>query len=137
MKKLMLAAVLFTVLFTSCKKETCPTPAPVVAPTYSIEGSWVGKYGNGTATPGSGYSMVVEAGGKIVVADGATLNGSSIANGTYTLVGNVFKGTYTYVGGSTYSFQANFNNAGKLEVGTWGSGTNVTGGGTWYMDRKN
>ena len=81
--------------------------------------------------------MVVEPSGKIVVADGATLNGSSVANGTYTLTGNVFKGTYTYTGGSTFSLQGTFSNTGKLESGTWGSGASVTGGGTWFMDRKN
>ncbi|NOU37901.1 MAG: hypothetical protein HOO89_04255 [Ferruginibacter sp.] len=136
MKKLLLVVVLFTAVFTSCKKD-CPVVTPVV-PTYPIEGSWVGKYGNGATAPSLGYSMVVEAGGKIVVADGATINGSAIANGTYTMTGNVFKGTYTYTSsGLTFSFQANFNNAGKLESGTWGSGASVTGGGTWYMDRKN
>ena len=137
MKKLFLVAVLFTAILTSCKKEDCPVTTPVV-PTYPIEGSWVGKYGNGTGAPTSGYSMLVEAGGKIVVADGATLNGSLIANGTYTLTGNVFKGTYTYSGGGgTFTLQGTFNNAGKLESGTWGSGSSPTGGGTWFMDRKN
>ena len=133
MKKLFLAAVLFTAIFTSCKKD-CPAAA---VPVYPIEGAWSGKYGNGTGAPASGYSMVVEPGGKIVVADGATLNGSSVANGTYTLTGNVFKGTYTYTSGSTFSLQGTFSNTGKLEAGTWGSGASVTGGGTWFMDRKN
>jgi hypothetical protein len=139
MKKLILVAVLFTAIFASCKKENCPVLTPVV-PTYPIEGSWSGKYGNGAAAPSSGYAMLVEAGGKIIVADGATLNGSTIANGTYTLTGNVFKGTYTYPGGgggATYTLQGTFNNAGKLENGTWGSGASPTGGGTWFMDRKN
>jgi hypothetical protein len=30
MKKLLLAAVLFTALFTSCKKESCPLPVPPI-----------------------------------------------------------------------------------------------------------
>jgi hypothetical protein len=137
MKKLILVAVLFTAILASCKKENCPVLTPVV-PTYPIEGSWVGKYGNGAVSPNRDYSMVVEAGGKIVVANGATLNGSPIGNGTYTMTGNVFKGTYTYItGGDTYTLQGTFNNAGKLESGTWGSGASPTGGGTWFMDRKN
>jgi hypothetical protein len=137
MKKLFLAAVLFTAMFTSCKKEDCPVITPVV-PTYPIEGSWVGKYGVGTGAQTFGYSMLVEAGGKVVVADGATLSGSGIAYGTYTLTGNVFKATYTYTGGgSTYTIQATFNNTGKLENGTYGAGASPTGSGTWFMDRKN
>lgn len=82
--------------------------------------------------------MVVESGGKITVGNSETINSSSIAKGTYTLTGNVFKGTYTYlVGGDTYSFQANWSNDGKMTGGTWGSGSSVTNGGTWLMDRKN
>ncbi len=134
----MLVAVLFTALFTSCKKDSCPTPAPIVAPTYPIEGYWTGLYGTGANAPSIGYSMVVEAAGKMVVSNAATINGGANAVGTYTIVGNVFKGTYTYSGGNgTYSLQGTFNNAGKLENGTWGSGASVTGGGLWFMDRKN
>jgi hypothetical protein len=138
MKKLMLVAVLFTALFTSCKKES--TPTPVVA-TYPIEGNWTGFYGSGaTGAQTNGYSMLVEPGGIITVANGATISGvpaSSRAVGTDTLIGNVFKGTYTYPGPYTYSFTATFNNTGKLETGTWGNGTNLTNGGTWSMNRRN
>lgn len=132
MKKLLLGAVLFTAIFASCKKEECPKPV------YPIEGYWSGKYGSGTATPTSGFSMVVEPGGVVTVADGATITPSSKATGTWTLTGNVFKATYTYSGGgSTFTIQANFSNSGKLESGTYGSGASATGLGTWFMDRKN
>jgi hypothetical protein len=134
MKKLMLLAVLFTTFLTSCKKDECPKP------TYPIEGSWNGKYGNGTATPSSGYAMVIDAGGTLTVANAATISGataSNIATGTWTLTGNVFKATYTYPGGSPLAIQANFTNSGKLESGTWGSAPAGTNGGTWFMDRRN
>lgn len=132
MKKLFtVVAVLSLMLtFTSCKKEKDPV--------HTIEGYWVGKYGNGSATPASGYTMLVEAGGVLTIADGSTISSSSKAVGTWTMTGNVFKATYTYQnGGATFSIQANFNNTGKLSDGTWGSGSNVSGSGTWYMDRKN
>ena len=79
MEKLMLVTVLFTAIFASCKKESCPAPA---VPTYPIEGSWYEKYGNGTATPTSGFSMVVEPGGSLTVADGAVITISTKATGT-------------------------------------------------------
>lgn len=135
MKKQFLTAlsVLFIFTFVACKKDECPTP------TYPVEGLWVGKYGNGAATPGSGFSMVVEAGGKVTVADGDNITSSSKASGTWTLTGNVFKATYTYSspGGSTFTIQANWGNDGKMTSGTWGSGSSPTGSGTWFMDRKN
>lgn len=118
--------------FSSCKKDDCP------APTYPVEGLWVGKYGSGTNTPTSGYSMVVEAGGRITVADGDNITASTRAFGTWTLTGNVFTATYTYSpGGNTFSIKADWSNTGKMTNGTYGSGTNNTGGGTWFMDRKN
>jgi hypothetical protein len=136
MKKSLFFAVLAAATIfigTSCKKTE------TVTPTYPIEGYWVGKYGSGTATPTSGYSMVVEPGGVLTVADGSTITSSSKASGTWTLTGNTFKATYTYStpGGSTFSIQATWSNDGKLTNGTWGSGTNASGLGTWYMDRKN
>jgi hypothetical protein len=117
-------------IFTSCKKSD---PVPV----YPIEGLWVGKYGNGAAAPASGFSMVVEAGGKVTVADGDNITSSSKAPGSWTLTGNVFKATYTYPGGNTFTIQANWGSDGKMTTGTWGSGSNPTGSGTWLMDRKN
>lgn len=124
--------LLAATLFSACKKDD-----PV--PTYPIEGLWVGKYGSGATTPSNGFSMVVESGGKVTVADGDNITSSSKAAGTWTLTGNVFKATYTYStpGGSTFTIQANWSNDGKMTSGTWGSGSNPTGSGTWYMDRKN
>lgn len=87
MKKLSFILVLLIGIFTtSCKKE-CP------APTYPIEGLWVGKYGSGSTAPNNGFSMIVESGGKVTVADGNNITSSSKAAGTWTLTGNVFKAT--------------------------------------------
>jgi hypothetical protein len=124
--------IMMTMSFISCKKDECPKP------TYPIEGLWVGKYGTAANAPTLGYCMVIEAGGKLMVADGDNMTSSSKATGTWTLTGNVFKATYTYSGGgSTFSVQANWSNDGKLVSGTYGSGASATGGGTWLMDRKN
>jgi hypothetical protein len=131
------ALVLVLSIF-SCKNDDCPAAPTPASPIYPVEGYWVGKYGSGTATPTSGYSMVVEDGGKVTIADGVSVTTATKAPGTWTLTGNVFKATYTYPsGGNTYTIQATFSNAGKMESGTWGSGSSPTGNGTWFMDRKN
>lgn len=133
MKKLnfLFVFIVFAAAFTACKKKDCP------APTYPVEGLWVGKYGSGATTPSSGYSMVVEPGGKLTVADGDNITTSTKASGTWTLTGNVFKATYTYPPSTTYSIQANWSSDGKMTSGTWGPGATPTGSGTWFMDRKN
>jgi hypothetical protein len=82
--------------------------------------------------------MVVEAGGKVTVADGDNITSSSKASGTWTLTGNVFQATYTYSGGgNTFTIKADWANTGKMTNGTWGPGAVPTGSGTWFMDRKN
>ncbi|WP_428224568.1 hypothetical protein [Flavobacterium sp.] len=137
MKRLFFYSFVFLLLLGCSKDDDCPAPIP---PTYQVQGYYVGKYGSGVNEPNSGFSMVVEADGKMMVADGASLSIASKASGTYTLVGNVFKATYTYntPGGSTFSIQANYDSStGKFTSGTWGSGANYTGSGTWFMDRKN
>jgi hypothetical protein len=119
--------------FSSCKKDNDIPP-----PTYPAEGLWVGKYGSGATTPTAGFSMVIESGGKVTVADGDNITSSSKAIGTWTMAGNVFQATYTYMnGGSTFTIKADWSNDGKMTNGTWGSGSNPSGSGTWYMDRKN
>lgn len=133
MKKTTLALLLAvaTMSIISCKKEDTPPPV------YPVEGLWVGKYGSGTATPSNGFSMVIETGGKVTVADGDNITTSNKAPGTWTLTGNTYKATYSYPGPLTYSIQANWSNDGKMVSGTWGPGTNPTGSGTWYMNRVN
>jgi hypothetical protein len=137
MKKLILAAVLFTAIFTSCKKEDCPVVTPVV-PTYPIEGLWIGNYGNGTSVPSAYYSFIIKPGG-IFTVEANSATSPIIAVGTWTLAGSTLNCTYTYLSPSsgTYSATASFSNSGTLTSGTWGSGASATGGGTWNMTRKN
>jgi len=118
-------------IVSACNREDCPVPA------YPVEGLWVGKYGSADAAPTFGYSMAVEADGKLILAAGSNLTENSRALGTWTLTGNTFKATYTYEEGGTYSIQATWNNKGKMSEGTWGYETDVSNGGTWYMDRVN
>lgn len=131
MKKLSFILILLIGIFATSCKEECP------APTFPVEGHWVGKYGSGEDEPTSGFSMVVETGGKVTVADGDNITSSSKASGTWTLTGNVFKATYTYPGGGINTIQANWTNDGKMADGTWGSGSSPTGSGTWFMNRTN
>lgn len=101
--QLLLAAVSMMMFFSSCKKDE------VIPPVYPVEGLWVGKYGSGTSTPTSGYSMVVEAGGKITtVADGDNINHFIQSYRHLGIDRNVFTATYTTLtaGGSTFSIKA-------------------------------
>jgi hypothetical protein len=123
MKKLLLAAVLFTTVFASCKKESCPAPVPPV--------NMAGTTWNGTISfPGLALNnlplvLIFNADGTMA---GSVTNGSSYAiAGTWNLVPNssTVRMFFTIVSVSgNYTAQATLTtNNTKLESG---SGTNTT-----------
>jgi hypothetical protein len=134
-KKTLLVLVLLITLFEiGCKKKSDP-------PVYPIEGYWTGKSGLATATPNSDFVMVIEPGGKALYGNGTSLTNATIAKGDWTISGNTFKVTFVFnlppTGNVPYTYQATFNTNGKLENGTIGPGSTVTGYGTWFAGRKN
>lgn len=98
----------------------------------SISGNWAGTYGNGESNSPSFYSFRLNADGTMQV---VAANGNVIANGNYTYTNNQLTGTYTYTNSGTFSFSATMEANGSLN-GTWGSGSNVRGGGKWVMTKK-
>ena len=108
------------------RKAERPTPGT------SIAGNWAGTYGNGETTGANFYSFILNADGTMKV---MAANGNVMAQGTYTFTNNQLLGSYTYTNSGTYSFSAVMDTNGTLS-GTWGSGTNVRGGGRWIMNKK-
>lgn len=99
----------------------------------SIAGHWVGTYGNGESNNPNYYSFRLNTDASMQV---IAANGNVMANGTYTFTNNQLTGTYVYNNNAgSYSFSATMDANGTL-TGTWGSGTNVRGGGRWIMTRK-
>ncbi len=98
----------------------------------SIAGTWTGTYGNGESSDQSYYSFLLNADGTMSV---LAQNGSVLAKGNYSFKGNELSGTYTYTNSGSFSFTAVMDANGKL-TGTWGSGSNVRGGGRWIMVKK-
>jgi hypothetical protein len=129
MNKIILAFFVSSLLFVSCKKESCPAPA-------DHSGKWVGKYGYGAATPTSDYTYFLNTNGELGVIDG--LGNIAEAKGTWTVQGNTFRGTYRYLGGGeVYSVQATISADGKsMTAGTWGENENVSGSGTFVMTKQ-
>ena len=98
----------------------------------SIAGTWAGTYGNGESSDPNFYSFQLNADNTMSV---IAQNGNVMAKGTYSFSGNELNGTYTYTNGGAFSFSAVMDANGKL-TGTWGSGSNVRGGGRWIMAKK-
>jgi hypothetical protein len=103
---------------------------PIAPAANSITGTWKGTYGNGQNNSPSFYSFRLNADGTMQLLDA---NNGVIANGTFTFVNNQLNGTYKYNNGGQFSVAATLNE-GSLN-GTWGSGSNASGGGKWVMSK--
>ncbi len=108
------------------KKITTPA-----APT--VTGVWVGTYGNGDANNPNYYSFRLNADGTM---QALASNGSVIANGNYSFANNQLSGSYSYTSAGTYSFAATLDVNGSFN-GSWGRGSNSSGGGKWVMSKSN
>jgi hypothetical protein len=98
----------------------------------TLSGQWVGTWGNGSSDGPNYFSFRFNGDNTLQMLNNT---GGIIANGTYSFNNNQLHGTYTYTSGGTYSIAANRDAAGVLR-GTWGSGTNVSGGGSWVMSNS-
>lgn len=104
--------------------------APVTTVAGTVAGTWRGTYGNGQSNSPNFYSFRLNADGTMQLLDA---NNGIIANGTYSFTNNQLNGTYKYTNGGQFSVAATLS-AGSLN-GTWGSGSNASGGGKWVMSK--
>lgn len=104
--------------------------APVTTVAGTVTGTWRGTYGNGQSNSPNFYSFRLNADGTMQLLDA---NNGIIANGTYSFTNNQLNGTYKYTNGGQFSVAATLS-AGSLN-GTWGSGSNASGGGKWVMSK--
>jgi hypothetical protein len=95
-----------------------------------VAGMWKGTYGNGQNSTPNFYSFRFNTDGTMENLDN---NGNAVAKGTYKFVNNQLSGFYIANGNVAYSFAATLNST-QLS-GTWGNGTNTSGGGKWIMNK--
>lgn len=132
MNKFIIAVIASSLVFISCKKENCPAPE-----TASMVGFWQGKYGGTTSYPSSGYSALFRSNGTVRFFDGVDTATASKAEGTYSVTGSTVTATYTYLSsGPQYSISATVDGKFTFLEGTYGSGTNTSGSGKWFMVKK-
>lgn len=139
--KLLAIASLVALALTSCSKDnndTAVTPVTTTPPP-SMAGLWKGKYGNGATTyPTSGYAFLFRANGTVRVFNSTDTATAGKAEGTYIKSGATVTATYTYLAPSTGTFStsaavdANYT----FVEGTWGSGTNTTNGGMYFINKQ-
>lgn len=102
----------------------------IPATTNTIAGVWTGTYGTGQNNTPSFYSFRLNADGTMQLVDAS---GNITAKGNYVFSNNQLSGKYTYNNGGVFSVAATLT--GSQLNGTWGSGTNTSGGGKWIMNK--
>ncbi|MCF0060616.1 hypothetical protein MUK70_15335 [Dyadobacter chenwenxiniae] len=104
------------------------------APT-SVEGTWEGKYGNGTKVPDWFMGFEIDPNGVI---HELNEDGKKIGKGVWTISGDQFLSTYhnDIPYNSNYSLKATFIKSQGTLKGTWGFGNKDTDGGTFELVRK-
>jgi hypothetical protein len=132
MNKFIVAVIVSSLFFISCKKENCPAPE-----TPSVVGFWSGKYGSAANYPSIGYAALFRSNGTVRFFNSADTVAATKAEGTYTISGSTVTASYTYIGvGDSYSISATVDSKFTFLEGTYGSGANTTNGGKWFMIKK-
>lgn len=116
-------------IFSACKKEnTSSAPKGPV----TIDGTWKGKYGEGSSTPVFFYGFKLKPGG---VLERINETGTVEATGTWSLSSTVFIGIYTKEG-QQYSIAGTFNSEEGTIDGQWGFNSNTSDGGTFQVKKQ-
>ena len=132
MNKFFIAVIVSSLIFISCKKESCPAPE-----TPSIVGFWKGKWGSSDAYPTNGYAALFRSNGSVRIYDGADTATASKAEGLYTVAGTTVTATYTYTGSSSpLAISATVDAKFTFLEGTWGTSPSTTSGGKWLLNKK-
>ena len=128
-----IAVLLVCFIFSSCKKSADPMPTD---PGYV--GLWKGKYGNGATTyPVNGYAFLFRNNGTVRVFNNSDTSAATKAEGTYSITGGTINTTYTYLGTTQqYSTTSNIDPKYTFQEGTWGSGTNTSNGGNYFIVKQ-
>ncbi len=117
--------------FTSCKKDKAEAPATA----STIEGSWIGKRGDGNSTPDYDFRFAIKTGGVI---EALNSSGAVKGSGTWTLNGTEFAAQYQFVAPlfTKYQVKGTYDKSGGKLTGVWGFDDGLFDEGTWYLDKQ-
>jgi hypothetical protein len=121
--KTAMVAMIITGALVSCSKNNDK-------PAFTIEGSWSGKIGTGSATPSGQYSLNIKQGGTL---ERIGSNGTVSATGSWSLQGNAFTGIYFYSNGTVVDVTGTVDKGSSKITGNWSNNGNEEG--TFYLNK--
>ena len=128
--KIAIVAFVLALVSVSCSKSSdSPSSAP-----KTIDGVWVGKFGNDNNNPSLFFSLNFKAGG---VLEELTATGEVKGKGTWKLDNNILTGSYNYLPptNTKFSIIGAFDSKKGQILGNWGFGSSATNGGLWEMTK--
>ena len=130
--KKLFAIVAGILIFAACKKQAAP-----IQQAPSVVGFWKGKYSNSPSDyPNAGYAFLFRNDGTVRVYDGSDTASAGKAEGTYSVTGSSVKTTYVYNEAFQFSTMAIADSHWTFMEGTWGSGTNTSGKGKFFVYKQ-
>lgn len=123
-----------TLLAAACGGSDSAGLGPEPDPAGAWQGNWVGKWGAGSATPTSDYTLVIGINRVLIVYNGLAGTGAPQGAGSWTLENGAFRGKYAYTEGDTLFVTGALANNGTRIQGDWGRGSETQG--TYWADRQ-
>jgi hypothetical protein len=123
-------ALLISATFFACKKDASP------APSASVEGLFMGKYGFGNDVPDAKYTLRLKAGG--IIQEIGQSSGNPTGQGTYVLNGNKLTADYKmlFAPYNDYFIVATYDAAAGTISGTWAYTKGGSDGGKFTVSSK-
>lgn len=117
-------------LFTACKKDNDDAGKP------TIVGFWKGKYGSLTSYPTFAYGQLFRSDGTVRIYDGNDTATAGKGEGTYAVTNSTVTISYSYSPSLKFSTTTIMNPAMTFQEGTYGSGTNPSNGGRYFLVKQ-
>jgi hypothetical protein len=135
-KTAFVALLLAVTTLVSCKKEDKAVPQQPEVPQVvkTIEGTWIGKYGNGNVDPDNFFAANIKKNGLLEIIDE---NNEVTGTGTWEVADGIFSAKYKYTGNllTSFSLAAKYDEDAGTLTGSWGIG-NDTGSGDFYWNKQ-
>ena len=123
------SSIALFLLAAACGGSESDALGPNPDTSLGFQGTWVGKWGIGSASPANDYTVIVGANHSLTVHDGGVW-----ATGSWTLDDGALRGKYSFTPGDTLFVTGALAHDGAQLQGNWGRGSAVQG--TYWGDRQ-
>ncbi|HKP27933.1 MAG TPA: hypothetical protein VJU15_00925 [Gemmatimonadales bacterium] len=126
-------SIALLLLASACGGSDSDGLGPSFDTSLGFQGTWIGKWGMGSAAPSNSYTVIVGPNHTLTVYDGRAGQASK-GTGSWTLDDGALLGKFAYTSGDTLFVTGALANDGAQLQGRWGRGSAVQG--TYWGDKQ-